>query len=102
MVVFSNPDCTYCVRLKKQVLVPLVRGGKLPSKVLLREFSIDRGGKITDFDGERVRTRIFLKRYNIYATPTVVFVDYKGEPLASPIVGYNEPDAYSPNYSMKV
>jgi hypothetical protein len=72
-----------------------VRSGKLPNKVLVREFKIDRGGKIVDFDGERVRTRIFVKRYDIYATPTVVLVDYKGEPLATPIVGYNEPDAYT-------
>lgn len=95
MVVFSTHDCTYCVRLKNQVLAPLVKSGKLPNKVLVREFKIDRGGKIVDFDGERVRARIFVKRYDIYATPTVLFVDYKGEPLASPIVGYNEPHAYT-------
>ncbi len=95
MVVFSTDDCSYCVRLKNQVLMPLVKKGKLSKKVLLREFNIDVGGKITDFDGERVRSRVFVSRYDIYATPTVVLVDYDGEPLATPIVGYNEPDAYT-------
>jgi len=95
MVVFSTDDCPYCVRLKNQVLRPLVQNGKLSRKVLLREFNIDVGGKITDFDGERVRSRVFVSRYDIYATPTVVLVDYDGEPLATPIVGYNEPDAYT-------
>ena len=95
MVVFSTDDCPYCVRLKNQVLLPLVKNGKLSNKVLLREFNIDIGGKVTDFDGERVRSRVFVSRYDIYATPTVVLVDYDGEPLATPIVGYNEPDAYT-------
>ena len=95
MVVFSTDDCPYCVRLKNQVLRPLVQNGKLSKKVLLREFNIDIGGKVTDFDGERVRSRVFVSRYDIYATPTVVLVDYDGEPLATPIVGYNEPDAYT-------
>jgi thioredoxin-related protein len=95
MVVFSTHNCPYCVRLKNQVLLPLVKKGKLSKKVLLREFNIDVGGKITDFDGERVRSRVFVSRYDIYATPTVVLVDYEGEPLATPIVGYNEPDAYT-------
>ncbi|MCP3868751.1 MAG: thioredoxin fold domain-containing protein [Gammaproteobacteria bacterium] len=95
MMVFSADECPYCQRLKKQVLLPLVKNGKLSNKVLLREFNIDHGGKIVDFDGERIRTRIFVQRYDIYATPTVVLVDYEGEPLATPIVGFNEPDAYT-------
>jgi len=95
MIVFVTEACHYCASLKQQVLLPLLKAGVLPDKVLVREFNIDRGGKIVDFDGERVRTRIFLERYGIYATPTVMLVDYQGEPLTLPIVGYNEQVAYA-------
>lgn len=95
MVIFSTDSCPYCVRLREEVLKPLVKNGILKGKVLIREFNIDEGGKITDFDGERVRSGIFVSRYEIYATPTVVIVDHHGKPLTEPIVGYNEADSYT-------
>lgn len=95
MVIFSTDSCPYCVRLREEVLKPLIKNGALKGKVLIREFNIDEGGKITDFDGERVRSGIFVSRYEIYATPTVVIVDYHGKQLTAPIVGYNEADSYT-------
>jgi len=95
MVIFSTDHCPYCVRLREEVLQPLIENGALKGKVLIREFNIDDGGKITDFDGDRVRRRIFASRYEIYATPTVVLVDHHGNPLTRPIVGFNEADSYT-------
>lgn len=95
MVIFSTDHCPYCVRLREEVLKPLLRNGALKGKVLMREFNIDDGGKITDFDGERVRAGIFVSRYSIYATPTVVLVDHHGKPLTEPIVGFNGADSYT-------
>ena len=95
MVIFSTEHCPYCVRLREEVLKPLIHNGALRGKVLIREFNIDGGGKITDFDGERIRSRIFVSRYEIFATPTVVLVDYHGKPLTPPIVGFNEADSYT-------
>ncbi|MCB1859524.1 MAG: thioredoxin fold domain-containing protein [Gammaproteobacteria bacterium] len=95
MVIFSADHCPYCARLKKEVLEPLVKSGRLKQRVILKEFNIDSGGKIIDFDGEPIRSRIFVKRYEIYATPTVVLVDYQGHPLTEPIVGFNGPDSYT-------
>lgn len=95
MVIFSTDHCPYCVRLREEVLKPLIKNGALKGKVVIREFNIDDGGKITDFDGERIRARIFVSRYKIYATPTVVLVDHHGRPLTEPIVGFNEADSYT-------
>jgi len=95
MVIFSTDHCPYCERLREEVLKPLIKNGALKGKVLMREFNIDEGGKITDFDGERVRTRIFVDRYAIYATPTVVLVNYRGQLLTEPIVGFNGADSYT-------
>lgn len=95
MVIFSTDHCPYCVRLREEVLKPLIKNGALKGKVLMREFNIEDGGKITDFNGERIRARIFVSRYQIYATPTVVLVDHQGKPLTEPIVGFNEANSYT-------
>jgi len=94
MVLFTDEDCGYCERLKKEVLEPLVRRGELSSFARILELDIDRGGKIRDFDGEKIRTKIFVKRYGIYATPTLMLVDYQGEPLGTPVVGFNGGEGY--------
>ena len=97
MVVFSANDCSYCEKLKKDVLLPIAAQRKLAGKVHLREFNIDSGGKVTDFDGMRIRSRIFVNRYEVFATPTVILLDHEGVPLASPIIGYNNVAEYTQN-----
>jgi thioredoxin-related protein len=96
MVIFTADDCGYCRKLKQEVVLPMLARGDFKGKALVREFDIDVGGKITDFDGERIRRRIFVNRYDVFATPTVVFVDDRGEGLLDPLVGFNQADAYVP------
>ena len=97
LILFSTKDCFYCERLKTEVLSPLVERGELGNFVGYRELNISRGGKIRDFDGEKIRTRAFVKRYGIYATPTLLLVDDRGNPIGTPIVGYNNSGEYLPN-----
>jgi thioredoxin-related protein len=96
MVLFSDEHCGYCERLKTEVLEPLVKRGELKNVAKILEFDIDRGGKIRDFDGEKIRTRIFVSRYDVYATPTLMLVDHQGRPLGTPIVGFNNQQDYAP------
>jgi thioredoxin-related protein len=94
LILFSTKYCAYCERLKAEVLEPQVRAGTLRNFVGIRELDIARGGKIRDFDGEKIRTKIFVKRYGVYATPTLLLVDSQGNPLGTPIVGFNNPEDY--------
>jgi len=94
MVVFSAETCGYCDRLKREVLEPLAHDPRESRHLLIREFDINAGGKITDFDGERIRSRQFKRRYGIFATPTLLILDADGHPLTQPLVGYNSADAY--------
>ncbi len=94
MVIFTTPDCGYCRMLKREVVLPMLEQGDFEGRALVREFDIKDGGKVTDFDGERIRRRIFVNRYDIFATPTVVFLDDQGKGLIEPLVGFNEADAY--------
>jgi thioredoxin-related protein len=68
--------------------------GCLAERALVRFYHDKTGGKITDFAGDRVRARMFLSRYDVFATPTLLFVDADGRPLADPLVGYNDAENY--------
>jgi len=94
LVVFSAETCAYCVRLKREIIEPLTHHPKNGQQPLIREFDIDAGGKVTDFDGERIRSRQFKRRYGIFATPTLVILDADGKLLSDPIVGYNSAQEY--------
>ena len=94
MVIFTASDCGYCKRLKEEVVMPMLERGAFRGKALVREFDIDLGGKVVDFDGERTRRRIFVTRYEVFATPTVVFLDDQGDELTPPLVGFDQADTY--------
>jgi len=94
LILFGSEYCGYCERLKAEVLEPLARSGKFENLAWIRELDIKRGGKIRDFDGEKIRTKIFVDRYGVYAAPTLVLVDNQGKPLGPPIVGYNSSEDY--------
>ncbi len=88
LAVFESENCRYCERLRDDILSPLPDTCALQTP-LIREFDIDAGGKVTDFNGDPIRSRQFKDRYNIYAVPTLVFLAPDGTPLTDPIVGYN-------------
>lgn len=94
LVIFSADTCGYCLKLKQEVIDPLTRQPDRGDRPLIREFDINAGGKVTDFDGERIRSRQFKRRYGIYATPTLVILDPDGRLLSDPIVGYNSAREY--------
>jgi thioredoxin-related protein len=94
MVVFGTEDCGYCERMKSEFLLPQLQQGDLQKKVLIREVDIQAAGKIADFDGLRVRNGLFVHRYEVFATPTVVLVDPEGRILTPPLVGYSDARDY--------
>jgi len=93
-IVFVADHCGFCERLQDTFLAPLTRDGKLGDRALVYIFDINATGKVTDFDGERLRTPYFVRRYGVFATPTIALVDPDGTPLGSPLVGFNSPDEY--------
>ena len=94
LILFGSENCGYCERLKSEVFEPLAQNGAIKSLGWIRELDIKRGGKIRDFDGEKIRTKIFVDRYGVFATPTLILVDNQGKPLGAPLVGYNNAEDY--------
>ncbi len=93
-ILVTSEDCAYCELLKKEVLLPMLRNDGLGRRILLRELSLHTGGKLVDFDGEKVRARVFLRRYGVFATPTLLILNTDGVALHNPLVGYKDAEAY--------
>ncbi|MDJ0807161.1 MAG: thioredoxin fold domain-containing protein [Gammaproteobacteria bacterium] len=94
LILFTADACGYCERLKQDVLNPMFERDKQNLMAVVREVDINTGGKMIDFNGERIRSRQFKARYKVYATPTLLMLDSHGNLLANPIVGYNSEEEY--------
>jgi len=87
VVMISRESCPYCLKLKKQIFMPEVRGGELNDKWLLRELLIDSGDKHIDFNGNEIESVSYARKIKATLTPTVLFLDKDGKELAERIVG---------------
>jgi len=94
LLLYSSQECGYCELLKRQVLKPMFGQDQDNRLAVVRELDMDTGGKLVDFDGEKIRSRRLQERYHVRVTPTLLILDAKGQLLADPIVGYDSPEAY--------
>lgn len=94
VLLVTGAGCGHCDRLHRDLFTNPTSCMLLRGRAVAREIDRDAGGKLTDFDGERVRSRVFLARYQIFATPTLLFLDADGNALVEPLVGYSAPDNY--------
>jgi len=84
----SAPDCVFCKKLEKEVLLPLLRSGDYADKIILRKIEWHGEQNIIDFDGAPIKERDFMSRYNIQATPTLLFLGANGTQYHQPLLGY--------------
>ena len=95
VVLVTGSGCGHCERMRGEFLADPGNSSPLTEQAVSAELRRDSAGKIVDFDGERIRSRVFLSRYDVFATPTLLFLDSAGLPLAAPIVGFNDAETYS-------
>ena len=72
-ILVTGTDCGHCERMRREFLADPKVPAVLEEQTVIREFHQNTGGKVTDFDGERIRSRVFLSRYQVFATPTLLF-----------------------------
>lgn len=94
MLVFSAVACTYCRLLDEDFIKPMLISGDYTHKVLIRQVMIDAGGTVRDFNGTSIPIGTLVRRYKVFVTPTVIFVDARGRPLAHRLVGITNVDFY--------
>lgn len=89
LLVFSAEHCTYCQLLEDEILKPMLLSGDYTNKVLINKIMLDGEEDIRDFNGDAVNASILAQRYNVYVTPTILFLDSNGRELEERLIGIN-------------
>ena len=87
VVMITQPTCSFCTRLEKEILQPLRASGQFAEKVRFTAVDIGVSAPLVDFDGSRTTTTQFANRYQGFGTPTLLFLSPKGDVLAPPKFG---------------
>lgn len=91
LLLFSAEWCEYCQVLKEQVLNPMMQNEMYEGKwVLLRHVGIDEDEPLTQLDGSKINKADWAYQLNADLTPTVLFIDSRGQEVAERIVGISE------------
>ncbi|MCU7879793.1 MAG: thioredoxin fold domain-containing protein [Candidatus Thiodiazotropha sp. (ex Lucinoma aequizonata)] len=92
LLLISQYHCGFCDLMKEEILQPMQLNSSYRERVLVRELLIDQGGMVTNFQGNREATADFVDQYNIFVTPTLLFLDADGKEASERIVGINTID----------
>lgn len=90
IVLVSLRDCVYCGPIRQRELAPLVRSGKYE----VREIGMDSTAPVRDFDGSTTTGVAWARAHGAKVSPTVLFLDTNGHPVADPLIGAGLPDFY--------
>lgn len=90
IVLVSLRDCVYCGPIRQRELAPLVRSGKYE----VREIGMDSRAPVRDFDGSTTTGVAWARAHGVKVSPTVLFLDTSGRPVADPLIGAGLPDFY--------
>jgi len=94
LVMFSSDYCPYCSVVKSDFLKPMMYSGDYDQKILFRVLELRAGADVIDFDGKKINVWEFADRYKVRVTPTLVFIDHQGKPMAQKMVGLTTPDFF--------
>jgi thioredoxin-related protein len=89
LLVFSAHHCTYCELLENEILKPMLLSGDYRERVLIYKIMLDDESELQDFNGNTISPSTLSQRYNVYVTPTMLFLDANGEELSERILGIN-------------
>jgi thioredoxin-related protein len=92
---FAATYCEYCSLLEREVLNPTLLNRGYDSRVMMRKLLIDRHTPLVDFSGtDNVTAAQLAQRYKVSLTPTLLFVDARGQELTERMVGVTTLDFY--------
>lgn len=88
MIMFTAQGCEFCRQLKREVLNPMILGGLYDGYAMyMRQVSLDDYTPLKFSDEESIDKRAFARMYRAEITPTIIFVNSRGIPIAEKIVG---------------
>lgn len=94
LLMFSAEECPFCHTVEEEFLKPMMISGDYDDKVMIRKVMLDGHDDAVGFDGEPLDASLLAAQYNVFATPTLVFVDGQGNEIAEKLIGVNTVDYY--------
>ncbi|MBT3197435.1 MAG: thioredoxin fold domain-containing protein [Gammaproteobacteria bacterium] len=95
LLMVSAEECPYCMVMESDYLLPLLRNREYDSKVLIRKIHLDSFDEIKDFSGHPVEPSELSQNYGVWVTPTLLFLNGKGEEVQKRMVGLGVRDFVS-------
>ncbi len=92
VVFYTQPDCVYCERARRDYLEPLL--AEHAAALRLVEVDVTSSAPLADFAGRRVSRAEFARAQRVSIVPTLGFYGPGGERLVAPLVGLTVPDFY--------
>lgn len=87
VVLFSLPDCPYCVVVRNHYLMPLTRAPREADRLPVRELTLTGSAPLAGFRGEPSSAGALAAHYGLRVAPAVVVLDGNGALLAPPLIG---------------
>lgn len=94
LLFFSMQGCSWCRYVEEEHLKPMLRNADYRNKVIIRKVMTDDYVSVIDFNGIKISSSVLSLRYNASFTPTVVFIDHRGQQLAPRILGVRNTEMY--------
>ena len=87
IVMFSLPECQYCVVVRRNYLAPLTRMPREADRLVVRELELVGTATFAGFHGEQTNGSMLAARYGLRMAPAVIMLDREGKLLAQPLLG---------------
>ena len=94
LLMLHSEGCPFCEELEENYLYPSVISGDYDKEIFIRKLQIDSGIPVIDFSGKKIDPEVISNRYDGSMTPTLLFLDYKGDEAALKMIGYNTPSLF--------
>jgi thioredoxin-related protein len=94
VVFYTQPDCIYCERARRDYLQPLSTEPAARLRLRLVEVDVTSQAPLADFAGRRLSQAEFARTQRVRIVPTLGFYGAGGKRLAAPLVGFALPDFY--------
>lgn len=91
LLMVSQPDCSFCVKVKKDHLGPMIKTDNSPP---VRVININTEHEFIGFDGKRTSANEFSAAYQSQFTPTLLFVGPTGDLMHPSMIGINTAEFY--------
>ncbi|MCG7899444.1 MAG: thioredoxin fold domain-containing protein [Candidatus Thiodiazotropha lotti] len=95
LLIVSQHHCPFCVRLKEEIIFPMRLSGEYQDSVIMVEILLDSTEMIRDLKGNLVDPGKIGETYDVWVTPTLLFLDHTGREVHQRMLGVNTIEMYS-------